>query len=300
MDTRAPSGARYSLLNESLPDTKGVPSATAAVDEAVRNAVAVGADPDRIAVLDNFCLGDPRRPQTMWTLLEAARGCHDAAVALGTPFVSGKDSFNNEYLAPDGARVSIPPSLLISAIGIVPDAGTVPGSDLKAAGDILYLVGMPAATFGGSVYAELFGLPAGADPAVPPFAPDARERYRSLHRAMAAGLVRACHDLSDGGLAAAVAEMCLGGRRGASIAIGGAAAPAAAVAALFGETNGCLLAEVAPASAAEFERIMAGSPLSRIGSTNDSTMLELLAGSASASIPLDDMAAAFSGARSER
>ncbi|PKL07401.1 MAG: phosphoribosylformylglycinamidine synthase, partial [Spirochaetae bacterium HGW-Spirochaetae-7] len=150
-------------FNQRYGDLDPYRMATAAVDEAVRNAVAVGADPDRIAVLDNFCLGDPRRPETMWTLLEAARGCHDAAIALRTPFVSGKDSFNNEYLAPDGSRVSIPPSLLISAIGIVPDVGTVPGSDLKAAGDWIYLVGKPAAAFGGSVYAELFGLPPGAD-----------------------------------------------------------------------------------------------------------------------------------------
>ncbi|PKL07941.1 MAG: phosphoribosylformylglycinamidine synthase, partial [Spirochaetae bacterium HGW-Spirochaetae-7] len=135
-------------------------------------------------------------------------------------------------------------------------------------------------------------------------APDARTAYRALHQAMAAGLVRACHDLSDGGLAVAVAEMCLGGRSGAAISIGDApasgAASRAATATLFGETNGCLLAEVMPASAADFERIMAGSPLARIGSTNDSGRLELSAGGESSAIQVDDMARAFSGARSQR
>ncbi|HUW70987.1 MAG TPA: phosphoribosylformylglycinamidine synthase subunit PurL [bacterium] len=273
--------------------------AMAVVDEAVRNAVAVGADPDRIAILDNFCLGDPRRPQTMWTLLEAARGCYNAALALGTPFVSGKDSFNNEYVGSDGARVSIPPSLLISAIGIVPDTGMVPGSDLKSAGDVLYRVGSPGGSFGGSVYAELFGLPAGADGSVPAPVPGAKPLYRALHRSIAAGHVRACHDLSDGGLAVAVAEMCLGGRLGATVSSGSVERVGATVA-LFGEVNGCLVVEVAAGSATEFERLMAGTPVSKIGSTNDSGRLELVTGGETARVQIDEIARAFSGARSER
>lgn len=273
--------------------------AIAAVDEAVRNAVAVGADPDHIAILDNFCLGDPRRPQTMWTLLEAARGCHDAAIALGAPFVSGKDSFNNEYLAPDGLRVSVPPSLLISAIGIVPDIGTVPGSDFKRPGEILYRVGDSHASFGGSVYAELFGLPAGADVSVPEPAADARALYRSLHRAIAAGLVGACHDVSDGGLVVALAEMCLGGRLGASVSIE-ASGPVDTITELFGESNGCLIAAVSAHNVAEFERAMAGAGVRRIGLTNDKGRLELTIGGQSVHLDVDELAGAFSGARSER
>ncbi|HRJ76798.1 MAG TPA: AIR synthase-related protein, partial [Anaerolineales bacterium] len=91
------------------------------MDEAIRNAVAVGADPERIAVLDNFCWGDPLRPETLGSLVEACRGCHDAALFYNTPFISGKDSLNNEYLGADGLRHAIPPTLLISAIGIVHD-----------------------------------------------------------------------------------------------------------------------------------------------------------------------------------
>ncbi len=270
--------------------------AVCAVDEAVRNAVAVGTDPDRIAVLDNFCLGDPKRPETMWTLIESARGCYDAALVHCTPFVSGKDSFNNEYLAPDGtaagARVSIPPSLLISAIGIVPDIGSVPGSDFKAAGNPLYLVGGPVPSFGGSVYAELFGIPAGSDPAVPAAPAGVHETYRALHQAIAAGLVRSCHDLSDGGLAVAVAEMCMGGRIGASIEAG-------SVPMLFGETNGCLVVEVDAAKAAEFEKRLAGVPCSKLGATDSSQRLAIAAGGRSVELPIADLIAAFSGARSE-
>ena len=111
--------------------------ALCAVDEAVRNAVAVGADPDRLALLDNFCWGDPQRPEMMWALLEAARGCYEAAVAHCAPFISGKDSFNNEYLTRSGSRQAIPPSLLISALAILPDVRRAVTMDLKQPGSTL-------------------------------------------------------------------------------------------------------------------------------------------------------------------
>ena len=91
-----------------------------AIDEAVRNCVAVGADPERIAMLDNFCWGNTERPETLGSLVRAAQGCHDVAMAYGTPFISGKDSLNNEYTH-EGKSLAIPPTLLISAIGQVPD-----------------------------------------------------------------------------------------------------------------------------------------------------------------------------------
>ncbi len=237
--------------------------AISVLDESVRNAVAAGADPDRIAVLDNFCWGDPLVPTTMWALLEAARGCHDGAIALGTPFISGKDSFNNEYLDPEGGRVSIPPSLLVSAIGIVPDIAAVPGSDLKRPGDPLYLAGSFHPVFGASVYAELFGSPGEEQAALPGAPGKAREVYRAVHRAIRTGCVLAAHDLSEGGLAVAVAEMCLGGRIGARL---GAELPFT-TAALFGETNGCIVLEIAAEREPEFIALMGTLPLLRIGET---------------------------------
>ena len=93
--------------------------AACAIDEAIRNCVAVGADPSRIALLDNFCWGNTERPETLGSLVLAARACHDLALAFGTPFISGKDSLNNEYTH-DGRSLSIPPTLLISAMGQVP------------------------------------------------------------------------------------------------------------------------------------------------------------------------------------
>lgn len=293
-------------------------AAVSAVDEAVRNAVAVGADPERIAVLDNFCMGDPKRPETMWALLEAARGCYEEAIAQRTPFISGKDSFNNEYQGPEGLQLAIPPSLLISAMGIVPDPGRVPGSDFKTAGDFIYLVGSFKPLLGASVYAELFGAAAesqrpsaaaGSPAGVPGQSEGAHRLYGALHSAISAGLVRACHDLSDGGAAAALAEMCIGGRLGASIeasslrrAAGSGAAEPSWPCLLFGETNGCLAAEVAPADAAAFEACFAaskgaGGSCVRIGTTDASSEIRFKAekadGMESFGLPLDSLAASF-------
>jgi phosphoribosylformylglycinamidine synthase len=225
--------------------------AHSAVDEAVRNAVAVGADPDRIALLDNFCWGDPNQPEVLGALVEAVRGCHDAALLHNAPFISGKDSLNNEYLGADGARHAIPPTLLISALGLMPDATRAVTMDLKAPGDVLYLLGGARPVLGGSHFALLaggeFGPVPGPDPAAPAL-------YRALHQVMRAGLVRACHDLSEGGLAVAAAEMCIGGRLGLVVTLDAGDL----FEALFGEANSRLLAEVAPADAPAFEAALAG------------------------------------------
>jgi phosphoribosylformylglycinamidine synthase len=218
--------------------------AVSVVDEAIRNAVAVGADPEHIALLDNFCWGDPRRPSTLGGLVEAARGCHDAALHYRTPFISGKDSLNNEYLGSDGQRHAIPPSLLISAIGLIEDVGRAATMDLKEPFNQVYLVG-DLSTIANEC----------ATPGMPEQAPAV---YRALHKAMQAGLVRACHDLSEGGLAVAAAEMCIGGRLGLRLNIRSAGE-------LFGEVIGCLLVEVRPGDCPAFEAQLAGLPQQRLG-----------------------------------
>jgi phosphoribosylformylglycinamidine synthase len=195
------------------------------MDEAIRNAVAVGADPDRIAVLDNFCWGDPLRPETLGSLVEACRGCHDAALFYGTPFISGKDSLNNEFLGLDGLRHAIPPTLLISAIGITPDVNRSITMDLKEVGNFIYLIGD-------------YSPGKNSIPDVPDSTP---RIYRALYRAITNGMIRSAHDLSEGGLAVAAAEMCIGGRLGMEIDFEESA--------FFTEVNGCLLVEVPPENA---------------------------------------------------
>src|SRR5207249_10111020 len=125
--------------------------AAAVVDEAVRNVVAVGADPARIALLDNFCWGNTARPETLGSLVRAAEACRDVALAYGMPFISGKDSLNNEYHSGD-RHIVIPPTLLISALGRVPDVRRCVSMDLKEPGNALYLVGETKDEMGGSHY----------------------------------------------------------------------------------------------------------------------------------------------------
>src|SRR5208283_2533013 len=130
--------------------------AAAAIDEAVRNCVAVGADPQRIAILDNFCWGNTDRPETLGSLVRAALACYDVATVLGTPFISGKDSLNNEFRARGAAEpIAIPPSLLISAVGQVDDVARCATMDLKEPGNLLYLVGLTRDELGGSHFCKV-------------------------------------------------------------------------------------------------------------------------------------------------
>jgi phosphoribosylformylglycinamidine synthase len=189
--------------------------AWAVVDEAIRNVVAVGADPAHVALMDNFSWGDPRRPSTFGALVAAVDGCCAASLAHAAPFVSGKDSLNNEYVGTDGERHSVPPTLVITAVAHVPDADVVVTPDLKAHGNVLVVVGTTRPEFGGSHLHLAMGtdvVTAGGE--VPAPDPAAPERFRRLHRVLHTGIVRSCHDISEGGLAVAVAEMAIGGRLG--------------------------------------------------------------------------------------
>jgi phosphoribosylformylglycinamidine synthase len=251
-------------------------AAASALDEAVRNAVAGGADPDRIAVVDNFCWGDPKKPENMWSLLCAAKACRDSAVAHRTPFVSGKDSFNNEFEGPDGTRHAIPPSVLITAMGIVPDIAHSPTTDLKEPGNRLYLLGEFLPTLQASTAQACMNPGAHPEGPGPAFSDKAPATYRKLFKAIGKGLVPSCHDLSDGGLGAALAEMCLGGNLGAELNLD--ALPAGGgdrLARLFGETNGCLLAEVRDEHADAFERAMSGAPFAFIGMTSSTQAIDI-------------------------
>ncbi|RLT32091.1 MAG: phosphoribosylformylglycinamidine synthase subunit PurL [Chloroflexi bacterium] len=250
--------------------------AVSAIDEAFRNAVAVGADPDQIALLDNFCWGNPKLPDRLGSLVRAAQGCYDGSLAYNAPFISGKDSLYNEF---NGQP--IPGTLLISAIGIVPDIHHTCTSDLKAAGNRLYLIGESAPELGGSLLFHLLGIDSGDPPKMPQ---EPLARYTALHRAIQAGLVQSCHDLSEGGLAVALAEMCIGGRLGLQVEGGKvqvAGGDLSAVEVLFGESNGRLLVEVRPEDASALEALFAGLPLSEIGavSTEGRLVVELEEGS---------------------
>ncbi|MCB9394315.1 MAG: phosphoribosylformylglycinamidine synthase subunit PurL [Acidimicrobiaceae bacterium] len=218
--------------------------AAAVVDEALRNVVAVGADPDHVALMDNFSWGDPRRPSTFGELVVAVDAICAASIAHAAPFVSGKDSLNNEYLGADGERHGVPPTLVITAVAHVPDADAVVTPDLKRAGDVLVLIGATAPEFGGShLGAVLGGFDDPRSGTVPDVDPQAPARYRALHRALGTGRVRACHDVSEGGLAVAVTEMAIGGRLGVRV---DTLPHDDVVVALFAESTGRFVCEIEP------------------------------------------------------
>ncbi|GMV41423.1 MAG: phosphoribosylformylglycinamidine synthase subunit PurL [Myxococcales bacterium] len=270
--------------------------AWAAVDEAVRNVVAVGGDPDRLSLLDNFCWGNPALPDRLGGLVRCAEGCHDAAVAFGAPFVSGKDSLNNEYTGADGQRHAIPGTILISALAVVPDVRSTVTSDLKGPGNLLYVVGATADELGGSAW---YALHAQVGANVPQPVEGALDRARAMHRAVVSGLVRACHDCSDGGLLVAVAEMALGGGLGAEIDLRRVptqtdrALPDPALA--FSESLGRWVVEVERQHAPAFEAALAGEPHAVIGCVRSGDRLVVTGHDGVADVPLPDLARAFRG-----
>ncbi len=211
-----------------------------AVDEALRNLAAVGGDIERSAILDNFCWGNPTDPLQLGMLVRAVKGCYDAAIGFGTPFISGKDSLNNEYHS-DGERLPVLPTLLISAVGVIDNAAQTIDMSLKQPGDLLYQIGITRNELAGSHYAEIIGHAhtiqetdeSGSEyrRGVPSRSPShltnttlprvdletAPITMKTLGSAIREGLVRACHDFSEGGLAVAAAEMSLAGLLGMTI-----------------------------------------------------------------------------------
>ena len=133
--------------------------AWSAVDEAVRNVVSVGGDPDQLSLLDNFCWGNPNKPDRLAGLVLACQGCYDGAIDFGAPFISGKDSLNNEYTGADGEKHAIPGTILVTAMAMVPNVSATATSDFKGSGNHILMVGMTRDELGGSAVARQLGSP---------------------------------------------------------------------------------------------------------------------------------------------
>ena len=189
------------------------------MDEAIRNIVCVGGDPDTTALLDNFCWPKCSDRMHLGALVRACQACYDGAMAFRTPFISGKDSLSNEFITDEGKRICIPYTLLISAISIVPDVSRCITMDAKGAGNYLLLVGETRRHMGGSWYYALHNQNGRSIPIVDlATAPGVHKKIAEL---ITAGLVASAHDPSEGGLAVALAEMLFAGRLGAKIDLTG-------------------------------------------------------------------------------
>jgi len=271
-----------------------------AIDEAVRNAVAVGGDPKRMAGVDNFCWCDPVQSEStpdgrrkLAQLVRANQALAHFCRGYGVPCVSGKDSMKNDYKG-GGVKISIPPTVLFSVLAIVPDVNRCVTSDFKREGDLVYVLGRTRDELGGSELASELG-------AACPDAPQvdlrtARKRYESFFAATQAGLVTAAHDCSDGGLAVALAEMALGGRLGAELDLSAAPADAGLLdtALLYSESQSRLVVTVRPESAKAFEALFAGQDLGLLGRVGAGPELSLKRGAATVlRAPVEELAAAF-------
>jgi len=264
--------------------------AASAIDEALRNNVAVGGR--RIALLDNFTWGNPERPDRMGGLLRAARACYDFARAFGTPFVSGKDSLYNE--SPLGP---VTPTLLITALGVVPDVRKAVSMEVKAPGDPIYVVGETHRELGGSEYYRLRGF---VGRSVPTVRIEAKGNMDAVTSAIDAGCVRACHDVSEGGLAVAAAEMAFAGGYGVELHLG--SVPRSGVGRddhlLFSESNSRFLVEVPERRRGDFEALLKGVPHGRVGRVNRGSRLVVrgLSGEVVVDASLAQLRSAWKGA----
>jgi phosphoribosylformylglycinamidine synthase len=272
-----------------------------AVDEAVRNAVAVGADVDHLAGLDNFCWPDPVQsdatPDGRYKLAQLVRACKalsEVTTIYGVPCISGKDSMKNDYQIGD-VKISVPPTLLFTVIGRIADVRRCVTMDAKNPGDLVYLLGYTRDEMGGSEYYRELGFIGNKAPRLEP--EYSVEMYRRLRDAMRANIVRSCHDLSDGGLAAGLAETAFAGGYGLSAYL--SRVPYEGVErddfVLFAESPGRLLVTVRPEHKTAFEERMVDSMYAEIGLVTKDPVLEVVGvnGSVLCRIPIAELKRAW-------
>ena len=247
--------------------------AASCIDEAIRQIIAVGGSLDRIALLDNFCWGNPDKKDRLGSLVRCAQGCYEAAKTFGTPFISGKDSLYNEYTH-KGESLAIPGTILISAIGIIEDSSKAVTMDLKKAGNSIYIVGTTFDELGGSI---LLANDDQLGQNVPQVNfKTAIKTYRALEKANKAGLIASAHDVSEGGIAVALAEMAFAGGLGVTaftktIPFKGQRPKEEAV--LFSESNSRLLLEIEPKQEKAFKKIFTGIPHAKIATVEETPQL---------------------------
>ena len=253
-----------------------------AIDEGLRNYVAVGGNIEHVAGLDNFCWCDPvqsdRTPDGEYKaaqLVRANKALYDYCLAFGVPLISGKDSMKNDYQIGD-TKISIPPTVLFSVIGKTDDIRKGVTMDAKRPGDLVYLLGTTRNELGASEYYDMLGHLGKNVPKVD--AATALQRYRSVNQAQEQGLLASCHDLSDGGLGVALAETAFAGGFGMHVDLGKVKCDEVLRedAVLFSESASRLLVTVRPDNKAAFEKVFAGQDVSLLGSVTEDKELRIV------------------------
>lgn len=271
-----------------------------AVDEAIRNAVSCGADPDSLAGVDNFCWPDPVESEAnrdgrfkLGQLVRACQALRQFCLAFGVPCISGKDSMKNDYKNGD-LRISIPPTVLFTVMGVIGNVTQACTTDFKKAGDQIYLLGGTWKELGASEAAAELGKRGGKIPTVNPG--QALARYRGLNALIGQRAISACHDCSDGGIAVALAEMAIGGRLGCDVDIDliPALEPMNALELLYSESASRHLVAVRPDLATLLDAFGMWQLCRRIGEVTEDGKLTIRSGeSRILSASVDDLAYAF-------
>ncbi len=252
-------------------DIDTYPMMACAIDEAVRNCVAVGGDPDRMVGLDNFCWPDPVQSEKtldgeykLAQLVRANKALYDYTIAYQVPCISGKDSMKNDFMA-GAEKISVPPTVLFSVLGKIDDVRKAATMDVKKPGDIVYVVGMTYPELGASEYLAMHDLVSNQVPQVR--AEQAKELYQRLHAAIMEGVIASCHDCSDGGLGIALAESAFAGGLGMEVDL--RKVPAEGIERddylLFSESQSRFVVTVHPAKQKAFLSMMKGISLGEIG-----------------------------------
>jgi phosphoribosylformylglycinamidine synthase len=248
--------------------------AASAIEESLRNAVAVGADVEKISVLDNFCWGNPNKPEILGSLVCSANACYDMSKAFEVPFISGKDSLNNEYSI-GGKKYSIPPALLISAMGVIENAANTVTMPLKNKGNKIFVLGITRNELGGSVLAKIKNIKVGIVPDVYP--KESKDLMKKIYQAVNKNFIESCHDCSEGGIAVAISEMAFASDKGVNINIDAVKTetknPLTVAEILFSESNGRFIVEVKPENEAAFIEILKGSAYAEVGYVSDETKI---------------------------
>ncbi|MEP9412053.1 MAG: phosphoribosylformylglycinamidine synthase subunit PurL [Candidatus Brocadia sp.] len=249
--------------------------AASAIDEALRQIIAVGGSLEQVALLDNFCWGNTNKPDRLGSLVRAAQACYDIAIAYGTPFISGKDSLNNEFVT-EKETIVIPPTLLISAVSVMEDVHNAVSMDIKEPGNLVYIVGLTRPELGGSHYYHIHGYKGNNVPKVD--AVLGKKIMNTLSQATNCKIIRSCHDCSEGGLAIAAAEMAFAGGYGMILHLSAVATEGGIHrddTILFSESNSRFIVEVRPEHQKQFEKLVKDIPYGLLGKVTPEPLLKI-------------------------
>lgn len=257
-----------SALYPSYGDISTYHMSACAIDTAIRNNIASGGTLKHLAILDNFCWCSSYDKKRLGELVEAVRACYDYAVGYGTPFISGKDSMWNDFKGYDEkgnpVAISIPPTLLVSAISVMPDLNKTVSPEFKNVGDIIYLLGETNDELGGGEYLKMLGQIGNDVPKVD-FKKNTKT-YLALEKTIQKEIVQSSLSLTSGGLALALAKASVGGMLGCDVSVKKISGKAKSIdAKLFSESQGRILVSVSAKNIKSFEKTMGKISYTRLG-----------------------------------